>query len=51
MRRYVKTWSVPGGMTGMINWYRALRRKPKSRDARIPMPTLLIWGTRDPYLQ
>lgn len=51
MRRYVKTWSVPGAMTGMINWYRALLRKPKSRDARIPMPTLLIWGTRDPYLQ
>ncbi len=51
MQRYVKTWSVPGAMTGMVNWYRALLRKPKDQNVRISMPTLLIWGKRDPYLE
>ncbi|MGO4572254.1 alpha/beta fold hydrolase [Microvirga sp. 2TAF3] len=51
LKRYMKTWSVPGAMTGMINWYRALVRKPKDRNARVRVPTLLIWGLREPYLE
>ncbi|MDX2163292.1 MAG: alpha/beta hydrolase [bacterium] len=52
---YVKAWKRPGAMTGMLNWYRAVGRKPDSmlsrtddkRDTRIHMPTLMIWGTND----
>jgi pimeloyl-ACP methyl ester carboxylesterase len=51
MQRYIKVWSTPGTMTGMINWYRALLRRPKECSVRISVPTLLIWGLRDPYLQ
>ncbi|WP_246728282.1 alpha/beta fold hydrolase [Microvirga terricola] len=50
-RRYMRTWSVPGAVTGMVNWYRALRRRPPIDNPRVKPPTLVIWGNRDPYLQ
>ncbi|MET0528896.1 MAG: alpha/beta hydrolase [Microvirga sp.] len=49
--RYQKTWSRPGALSGMINWYRALRRKPEIKDLRIKVPTLVIWGKKDFYLE
>lgn len=51
MQHYIKAWTNAGTLTGMVNWYRALLRKPKGDHIRIKMPTLLIWGTEDPYLQ
>jgi pimeloyl-ACP methyl ester carboxylesterase len=59
---YVRAWSVPGALTGMLNWYRAsplLVPEPgetvdpakvmKLDPAllRIRMPHLVIWGTDD----
>ncbi len=51
VERYVEAWSKPGALTGMANYYRAMRRgrgrlKPLVR--RIEAPTLMIWGERDP---
>ncbi|MEO8036130.1 MAG: alpha/beta hydrolase [Acidobacteriota bacterium] len=48
---YVEAWRQPGALTGMTNYYRALRRhraelRPLVRP--IDIPTLLIWGERDP---
>jgi epoxide hydrolase 4 len=39
-------------MTGMINWYRAiLQKRPTHSPApRIRVPTLLIWGAQDKFL-
>jgi len=36
----------------MPDWYRAALRHPpaRMRDARIAVPTLLIWGARDRFL-
>ncbi len=53
IQQYVQAWSQPGAATAMINWYRAaLRRKPRPRrdSIRVPVPTLLIWGTQDRFL-
>jgi pimeloyl-ACP methyl ester carboxylesterase len=49
---YREAWSRPGALTGMLNWYRALmRNRPNIRaDARIPVPTLLLWGVQDQAL-
>ncbi|MBO0757060.1 MAG: alpha/beta hydrolase, partial [Bradyrhizobiaceae bacterium] len=49
--RYLAAWSIPGALTGMLNWYRAFLRKdlPHSADLRIVTPVLLIWGERDPF--
>ena len=51
--QYRTAWSQPGAITAMINWYRAaLRRLPaRSTSARVTVPTLLIWGTRDRFLK
>lgn len=51
LSRYRAAWLRPGAMTGMLNYYRALRRQPS--DANPPPvrpPTLLIWGVRDATL-
>ncbi len=39
----------PGGMTAMLNWYRAAGRGFGKRDAYAPIdvPTLMIWGEDD----
>jgi pimeloyl-ACP methyl ester carboxylesterase len=54
---YRDTWARPGALTAMIGWYRALlQQSPKGGDtrrlalSRIPMPTLMLWGERDPAL-
>lgn len=46
---YKKSWSQPGAMTAMINWYRAIvRHRPKMpKDPRVTVPTLMLWGKQD----
>jgi pimeloyl-ACP methyl ester carboxylesterase len=53
LERCREAWSRPGAYTGMVNWYRALLRRPPSYPARprITVPTLLIWGARDRFLE
>ncbi len=48
---YRRAWAEPGALTGMLNWYRALRLAPPGADARIAAPTLVVWGDRDVALQ
>jgi epoxide hydrolase 4 len=51
-------WSQPGALTGMFNWYRAMKMSPPGANAAPPpqypdsammvkVPTLVIWGLRD----
>ncbi len=50
---YREAWSQEGAITGMINWYRAMLRTPRTknrRDAKIVASTLIIWGRNDRYL-
>ena len=49
LARYRQTWSRPGAMTAMINWYRALNGHKPTRLAgkRVKVPTLLLWGAQD----
>lgn len=49
--RYREAWTQPGALTAMINWYRALFRQdlPIPSAGAIDIPTLLIWGDRDPF--
>jgi pimeloyl-ACP methyl ester carboxylesterase len=51
MDYYQTTWSKPGALTGMINWYRALRYKPEIENLRVKVPALVIWGNKDVYLE
>ncbi len=62
---YEQAWSVPGALTGMVNWYRATPLKVAAAGSPIPadqlipfdparlrvtMPHLLIWGMNDTAL-
>ncbi|MDQ4146847.1 MAG: alpha/beta hydrolase [Pseudomonadota bacterium] len=49
--RYVQAWAQPGALTAMLNYYRALRHKPKGPPRRVRSATLVIWGTRDIFLE
>jgi pimeloyl-ACP methyl ester carboxylesterase len=50
LERYREAWRAPGTLTGMLNWYRALRYWPRVRRLVDP-PTLILWGDRDPFLR
>jgi pimeloyl-ACP methyl ester carboxylesterase len=59
---FVKAWSEPGALTGMFNWYRAMRIDPPKSGATpaaevynddalmVRVPTLVIWGMQDTSL-
>jgi pimeloyl-ACP methyl ester carboxylesterase len=51
LAKYREAWSVPGALTGMVNWYRALlaKRPPPSAPERIRVPTLVVAGDHDKY--
>jgi pimeloyl-ACP methyl ester carboxylesterase len=46
---YRRAWTNSDGLTGMINWYRALVRYqlPDAADIRVHVPTLVLWGKKD----
>lgn len=48
--RYREAWKKPGAMHGMANFYRATRRSKGIGSIMRPIdvPTLMIWGERDP---
>jgi epoxide hydrolase 4 len=50
-RLYREAWGQPGGLTAMLNWYRALRlHRPPAASARIRVPVRVIWADRDAFL-
>jgi len=48
-------WAQPGALTGMLNWYRALRlgggSSARHGDGRIAVPVRVLWGDRDQALE
>jgi pimeloyl-ACP methyl ester carboxylesterase len=60
---YIAEWSQPGGLTAMLNWYRASKLMVPPPGVRlslpdwvlgafptVEMPTLVIWGMQDKAL-
>jgi len=49
---YRRAWGQPGAMAAMLNWYRALARRPSTPPARtrVDVPTRIIWGGRDRFI-
>jgi len=57
---YLAAWSEPGALTGMVNWYRAMKLSPPNAGGGTPMykdealivrvPTLVVWGLKDEAL-
>ena len=52
-RRYTEAASEPGALSAMLAWYRAMPRdmlRPSVPPRVIDVPTLYVWGGRDPAL-
>lgn len=52
-RRYTARMAEPGALTAALSWYRALvadRSDASVRVGHVTVPTLHVWGTRDPAL-
>jgi len=49
--RYKVAWRQKGAVTAMINWYRAYKYYPVAAPGPILVPTLLIWGKKDYFLE
>lgn len=47
--QYRRAWWKRGAITAMLNWYRALFRRPfpLPLEPRFHMPVLMLWGARD----
>ncbi|GAA0525442.1 Pimeloyl-ACP methyl ester carboxylesterase [Halorubrum aquaticum] len=51
-RRYRRAWDRDGAFEAMVNWYRAIvRERPTPETPRVEVPTLVIWGADDPFLE
>ncbi len=50
---YRAAWAQPGALTGMLNWYRALRlpRPQPQAPQEVTIPVRLLWGDRDSALE
>jgi epoxide hydrolase 4 len=48
---YRTAWRIPGALTGMVNWYRALMKKSDlvTQGVIVPVKTLVIWGDEDRF--
>lgn len=51
LERYRQAWAEPGALTAMLNWYRALPLRSQLEDPRVHVPTMVIWGLRDRFLE
>ena len=48
--RYAQAWARPGRLTAMLNYYRALPRSARTAPERLDVPSLILWGDRDSFL-
>lgn len=48
---YLQAWRRPGALTAGLNYYRANQKigATLAADTRVAVPTLVIWGDKDPY--
>ncbi len=52
LERYRTAWSQPGAYAAMVNWYRAIaRERPEPRTTQVRVPTRILWGSGDQFLE
>ncbi|MDN5708293.1 MAG: alpha/beta hydrolase [Planococcus sp. (in: firmicutes)] len=52
LEAYREAWRQPGALTGMLNWYRAIRKGSFQQipDKEIEIPVRILWGMGDQFL-
>jgi epoxide hydrolase 4 len=51
VERYAEAFEDPARLTAALNYYRASARHRVPRARRIGVPTMVVWGERDPFLK
>ncbi|XP_037674563.1 epoxide hydrolase 3 [Choloepus didactylus] len=51
LEAFLYGFSQPNGLVGPLNYYRNLFRNLPLEPQELAMPTLLLWGEKDPYLE
>ncbi|XP_004872579.1 epoxide hydrolase 3 isoform X2 [Heterocephalus glaber] len=51
LEAFLYGFSQPCGLTGPINYYRNIFRNVPLEPQELAVPTLLLWGEKDPYFQ
>ncbi len=52
LEHYARAWAHPGSVTAMLNYYRALRERPRMEEpARLAPRTLILWAGNDIFLE
>lgn len=50
LQEYRDAWAQPGALTAMVDWYRAAARVHFPQPGRVTIPTLILWGVRDAFI-
>jgi pimeloyl-ACP methyl ester carboxylesterase len=50
IEHYKAAWQQKGALTAMINWYRAYKYNKLDTTREVTVPTLLLWGKKDTFL-
>ena len=50
LARYKEQWAMPGRLTAMLNYYRALMRRSRRPLGTIEVPVRVLWGRQDQAL-
>ncbi|MCC9135949.1 alpha/beta fold hydrolase [Pontibacter silvestris] len=50
LAHYKEAWEQPEALTNMINWYRAYKLSEFDLNEDVSIPTLIIWGKKDKFL-
>lgn len=50
---YARAWAQPGALRAQLNWYRCAARRPAPLPSggKLAVPTLLLWGEQDRFLE
>jgi pimeloyl-ACP methyl ester carboxylesterase len=50
LQTYQEQWAQPQALASMLNWYRALAFAPPTPTTPIDVPTTVLWGEQDSFL-
>lgn len=50
-QHYKEAWKQPHALTCMINWYRAFPHSKAVFSGSVTVPTLMLWGSKDTFLE
>lgn len=51
LQQYQSQWAQPHALASMLNWYRAIGFEPPTPTRPIDVPTTVLWGEQDRFIE